>query len=313
MKIHLYMQGACGNQFFQYAFVRTIQEQIGGELILNYHHIKGSKNIWPGSDNLLKDFNVTPYTYESKLGFGGVVFKIIRAIRIVLGLKDFNPRTYRAMVKCADFLSSLGIYYFDAAYYPFKIQRRKNIYVHGYFESPRYFKSIDRQICNELKPTLEMSGPCLELYNRIISSNAVCITIKRQDIENKKISDIYTYSAEYFYKGIEIVKERVECPVFFIFADDINWCRENIKIDGEVYFENEGNTIPEKIKLMSSCKHYIIHNSTFSWWVQHLSRSEDKIVIAPSKWMNRNDQPIDIYEEGWIYLTDKGEITSSHE
>ena len=52
---------------------------------------------------------------------------------------------------------------------------------------------------------------------------------------------------------------------------------------------------------MAECKHFIIGNTTFGWWAQYLSEFENKMVIAPSKWM-AIDMPIDIYQNNWILI-----------
>lgn len=57
----------------------------------------------------------------------------------------------------------------------------------------------------------------------------------------------------------------------------------------------------ETLRLMYSCKHFIISNSTFSWWGQYLSRNDHKIVISPSKW-NNDDFDTPLLEDEWIKL-----------
>ena len=38
---------------------------------------------------------------------------------------------------------------------------------------------------------------------------------------------------------------------------------------------------------MYSCKHFIISNSSFSWWAQYLSRNEQKVVVSPNRWYRK--------------------------
>lgn len=78
--------------------------------------------------------------------------------------------------------------------------------------------------------------------------------------------------------------ERVIDPVFFVFSDDIQWVKDNIKTDKDLVFVDKNNTAPDDMQLLSSCKHFIMSNSTFSWWSAFLSKNENKIVMAPKYW-----------------------------
>lgn len=70
-------------------------------------------------------------------------------------------------------------------------------------------------------------------------------------------------------------------------------------------FENPKNNVFETFYLMRCCKHFIISNSTFHWWAQYLSISDNKIVYAPNIWNNENVAR-EIYLKKWILIDVKG-------
>ena len=65
--------------------------------------------------------------------------------------------------------------------------------------------------------------------------------------------------------------------------------------------EPDGCNELEKLTYMSICKHFILSNSSFSWWAQYLSDYKDKIIIAPDKWF-AVDVPCNIYQPEWLLL-----------
>lgn len=76
--------------------------------------------------------------------------------------------------------------------------------------------------------------------------------------------------------AIEIIKNNIKNPEFFIFSDDIEWAKKNLKINDPIHFidHNSKENGHEDLRLMMNCKHNIIANSTFSWWEIRLSNSQ---------------------------------------
>ena len=140
------------------------------------------------------------------------------------------------------------------------------------------------------------------MYKYIENNESVCISIRRGDfLANEHKKDCFICDNNYFYKAISEIKKRLANPKFIVFSDDVEWCKNNMNFPSDTRFEDGNDPLWEKMRLMYSCKNFIISNSTFSWWAQYLSRNDNKIVIAPKKWRN-NNYVSDIYEKNWILI-----------
>ena len=96
--------------------------------------------------------------------------------------------------------------------------------------------------------------------------------------------------------------EKLKNPVFYIFSnnsEELMWIKENYRLgEYDIRYVDQKHSDYEELRMMYHCKHFIISNSTFSWWAQYLASNQEKVVIAPSKW-NNEENAEDIYMPGW--------------
>jgi hypothetical protein len=140
--------------------------------------------------------------------------------------------------------------------------------------------------------------------SRLESSNAVSLHIRRGDyVDDVKNKYLLTFGLEYYNEAVSYIKQTVVDPVFYIFSDDIDWAKNNLKIGEAIFVSSPDIKDYEELVLMSKCKHNIIANSSFSFWGAWLNQNFNKIVIAPKKWSNKFvKQYSNIAPPDWIRL-----------
>lgn len=305
--------GRLGNQMFQYATLRAMQEKYyNNEMInMNFKIVRKLGLKEDGFDNQLEMFKLKKdkicFDQEVKMSIRQRMFYyaylfFLKLIRVFSENKKNEINRNKFERKIQEKYNNLGLFLYSYGFYDFKKSKEKEKIFKGYFESAKFFNDIRNELLEEFEPINDKLPKNKELYDSIENNNSVCISIRRGDFLIKKHKDdCFVCDNTYFENAMKEIKARVKNPQFIVFSDDIEWCKKNMFFDKGTLFEDGDDPVWEKLRLMYSCKHFIISNSTFSWWSQYLSRNENKIVVAPSRWRNKS-YIIDIYEKDWILI-----------
>ena len=183
--------------------------------------------------------------------------------------------------------------------------RGGNAFLDGYWQSERYFASIRNQLLMDFTFKSPASGENAALLERMSAVNSVCIHVRRTDYlypENVAVRGICGLA--YYDDAIELMRSRVSDPHFFAFSDDPEWTRTNFaRVENLVPVNlNHGKCDWEDLRLMSHCNHFIIANSSFSWWGAWLGKHCEKIVVAPARWRADGTEDLELVPDGWIRI-----------
>jgi hypothetical protein len=118
--------------------------------------------------------------------------------------------------------------------------------------------------------------------------------------------------SDYYKKAVDIIvqKAKLTNPTLFIFSNDHEWVKNNIKLPYNtvsINYTSEKNSQEDMI-LMSKCKHNVIANSSFSWWGAWLNQNPNKVITSPAKWFIKPEMQtnsIDLLPEEWIKIENK--------
>jgi hypothetical protein len=280
--------GGLGNQMFQYAAGRAVAARNQAPLIFDLS--------WFGTDPE-RQYALAP-------------FKIDASVRMDQAQKDakfswMQRLTRRVQRKLALAGQGLPVFSEKSFRYDADIESvSAPVILDGYFQSEHYFSSVRSLITAQFQLKEEAKGLTAEMLGLIRSSDAICVHIRRGDYVTNSEANSYhgTCSLEYYDTGLSEVSTGLKNPHCFVFSDDPLWVRENFKASMPTTLIDIHGTqqAHEDLRLMRECQHFVIANSSLSWWGAWLGTKKDKRVVAPKVWFknNKNDTA-DLIPSSW--------------
>ena len=172
----------------------------------------------------------------------------------------------------------------------------------GYFQSEKYFIDYKKEIREYFTLKQDLVKKLKEKFKNILS-NSCSLHIRRGDYLN--LQEFHpVLDLEYYNSAIKkIYNSSTKNINFLIFSDDLDWCKNNIRIESKTLNFIKQNDEILDLFLMSFCENNIIANSSFSWWGAWLNENENKKIVTPKKWFGDNytqNNTKDLYCDKWI-------------
>ncbi len=296
--VTVFLRGGLGNQMFQYAFGLNLAKRNDADLVLDTVHLS---DRFPRRNFTYRTFDLPMvFTLEPRLTPLSRAANTVPLPGVWLGL-DLLGMAVRER-----FLNQRVVYENERQGFDFvALQAKGNIILYGRWQSEKYFKDIESDVRAAFTFRRALSGPAAAIAKEISSSNSVSLHIRRGDYAAFKNVEKVMGKTDigYYARAASYVAGKVKAPHFYIFSDDIAWCREHIKLPYDATYLDDASAGPRgafHLELMSFCRHNIIANSTFSWWGAWLNQNPGKIVVAPKRWVaDPKIDDRDVVPEGW--------------
>jgi Glycosyl transferase family 11 len=270
-KIVVRIKGGLGNQLFCYAAARRLTIVNGAELVID------------ASTGFARDFR-----YQRQYSLDHFCIPVRKATSSER-LEPFE-RYRRGVMKWLSlnqpfskrsYLEQEGLNFDDRL---LNLKVKRTLYLDGGWQSEQYFKDVEEIIREDLRIIEPQNTENHQMTENIINVNAVAVHIRW--FHNSKAGGTHNLSTGYYQNAIKLIEMKIDSPHYFVFSDDPVAANKKINFpEDRVTFvtHNRGDeNAYADMWLMSQCQHFIIANSTFSWWGAWLSVNTSKIVIAPS-------------------------------
>ena len=266
------LSGGMGNQMFQYALYLQLKALGKNVKIDDKTEYIGRGNARPIRLDVFEAKYPTPTEVEM--------------LCLTDSYMDFVSKIRRKLTGRKTAIYSEKSQLFDE-----EVLKKDRAYLSGCWQSEKYFADIKENVREAFTfKNIKLSEKMLEYEQQMLKTNSVSLHIRRGDY--LEVSDVYggICTPEYYEKAMKQMEEWNPDCHFFVFTNDVQWVKENYHQKNLTIVEgNDEDSGYIDMYLMTKCKHYILANSSFSWWGCYLNPSKEKRVIAPKQWFQGRD------------------------
>lgn len=171
---------------------------------------------------------------------------------------------------------------FDFQYHATNLAPGLDWDIDGWRQSERYFINAEAQVRELLSFSPTIRDRVHDITSSLVDMNEprpfVAVSVRRGDfVDNPNYAQLpitYYLNAMLDHWGTD--------AQYLIFSDDLAYCRVHFEALPHVWFA-DGLIDVEQLALMQACHHFIISNSTFSWWGAWLGEDLGSVVVRPPR------------------------------
>ena len=289
------LAGGLGNQMFQYAAGRAVALVTGRRLLLDPSGIPRGP-----SDRR--------YELGSFRIAGEPVSPLVRTlVRAQVGARV--PPAVRAVVRAVSPSRWIFLGDEDRVCDERLFSIPGDLVLEGHWQSAAYAERSPR-IAEQLRHDFALRQPLPDRLAAVAAEMAagesVCVHVRRGDyVHDPRIAAVHgVLGPDFFVAAADHVAARIAAPTFFVFSENLAWARDHLQLPGPTRFVADAHGLPPAVeqRLMASCRHFIIANSTFSWWAAWLGESPHRLVVAPRRWFGDRPAPAGLLPAAWTVL-----------
>lgn len=173
----------------------------------------------------------------------------------------------------------------------------------GYWQGERFFSDADALVrsvfrfpkAEDIASDLGMSEP-----------TSVGVHVRRGDFVSDPVARNFHLVCDmnWYMSSMNAMRLLVPGARFFVFSDEPEWAQRSFcSVSDVTVVKSDACAAWVDMARLSRCSHFIISNSTYSWWASYLGRRPESITVAPKFWF-RNVQTVSlpIVRDDWIIL-----------
>tara|TARA_Y100000389_G_scaffold197902_1_gene233414 strand:+ start:1102 stop:1971 length:870 start_codon:yes stop_codon:yes gene_type:complete len=284
------LQGGLGNQMFQYSFAKTLSNKLRREVKFDLSRLNDHTSI---KGHTIRDLDLSVFDL-----YLDVIDNELPNWEVDQDFYFLKEPRYTQTIDHRNFFKNLDL----KCVHKLNSGINSTIYIDGHWQksqwtNPDFFNFKDK------------SRSALHNHIESTTNPTVCINVRRGDYLTNYKDFFYELTLDnYFYPAIEYMEKFTEGKAeYYVFSDDMEWCKENIRIlDSKVTFvehTEKGHKFSKYLEMMSKCDHFIIPNSSFAYWAATLQTNDNKLVISPRQWFKDptiNDHGLQ--PESWLRI-----------